>query len=219
MIINESSKLKNILEKINPSSCPFQFNLHTHTTFSDGSMTPLELIKQAADLKVKYISITDHHSTESYPVISDWIKTRISRDLYTPNLISGIEVSCLLNKCLVHVLGYGFDVNHPSIRPYTLGEAPSGSYLQASSFCKAIHKANGIVFLAHPARYRLPFNTLIEAAKINGFDGIEVWYDYNFNTTWTPSPVICSDIKNLSDKLNLLSSCGTDTHGYSLTGR
>ncbi len=37
-------------------------DLHTHTTFSDGSLTPVQLVERAEHNGVKYLSVTDHHT-------------------------------------------------------------------------------------------------------------------------------------------------------------
>ena len=73
--------------------------------------------------------------------------------------------------------------------------------------------------LAHPARYRLGFKPLMRAASALGFDGAECWYDYEMQPQWRPSPLICEHKAALALDLNLLQSCGTDSHGISLKGR
>ncbi len=74
-------------------------------------------------------------------------------------------------------------------------------------------------FLLISARYRIPFYKLIPEAKIQGIDGIEVWYDYDLNEVWNPSLFVCSEIEKLADKYSMLKTCGTDSHGLSLLGR
>ena len=72
--------------------------------------------------------------------------------------------------------------------------------LNIKSVIKAINLAGGLSFLAHPARYRIPFYKLIPEAKMQGIDGIEVWYDYELNEVWNPSLFVCSEIDKLADK-------------------
>ena len=70
--------------------------------------------------------------------------------------------------------------------------------------------------LAHPARYRLPFQRLIAAAAALGFDGAETWYDYTMGARWQATDLVCGAIaRDLADR-GLLMSCGTDTHGLDL---
>ena len=41
-------------------------DLHTHTNFSDGELSPIEIINEAIDKKIKYLSITDHDTLSGY---------------------------------------------------------------------------------------------------------------------------------------------------------
>ena len=96
-----------------------------------------------------------------------------------------------------------------------------GRYLRPVLFrvIEAIHAAGGLALLAHPARYRLPFQRMIAAAVRLGFDGAEAWYDYDMQESWQPTPLVCEAIADSLAKHGLLLSCGTDTHGFSLRGR
>ena len=203
---------------INKESCPKDINFHCHTTFSDGSLNPSDLLDQAYRNNLKYLSITDHHSVKAHIHIKKY-NLMNKYPFNSIKLVSGIEINCLLKGCLVHLLGLGIDIYHRSLYPYVQGESPVGLDLQAKSVCRAINDAGGLSFLAHPARYRIPFNDLINEALSIGIDGIEVWYDYSLQKIWEPSLFICEKIDLLANKYNLLKSCGTDSHGYSLLGR
>ena len=136
-----------------------------------------------------------------------------------PNFWTGIEITCLLKGCLVHVLGLGFDLASPYLDKYKNNKSVLGSDLLASTVVNCIHMAKGIAILAHPARYKIPFKPLInEAANLN-FDGVETWYDYERSSTWKPSEFVCESIYKQANLLNLSSTCGTDTHGMSLLRR
>ena len=211
--------LKQVIGLIRSDSCPYDINLHTHTICSDGSLSPSELIFQATNHNLKHLSVTDHHSIKAYSEMYTWLN--VHRNYYNelPHLWSGIEISCILKKCLVHVLGLGFDLSHQSLHPYITGQSVIGKHLSAEYVVEAIHNAGGLVILAHPARYRIHFDQLIiEAAKLN-FDGVETWYDYDFNNYWQISDFICRSIYRKTKELKLLSTCGTDTHGNSLLCR
>ena len=212
------NELIDLTSKIDKFSCPHIINFHCHTKFSDGSMSPEDLLDQAFHNKLQFLSITDHHSIMAHQYISD--NNLLNK--YPSNsikLIPGIEINCLLKGCLVHVLGLGINIKSESLSPYILGESPIGNDLQIKSVTKAIDIAGGLSFLAHPARYRIPFNILIPEAYKNNVDGIEVWYDYNLNHIWKASSFVCNEINKLTDKYSMLKSCGTDSHGFSLLGR
>ena len=82
-----------------------KFDLHTHTTFSDGSSTPQGLFEAAKVVGLSGLSITDHDTVDAY------------FHLPTTDLILGIgvEFSAFLNQESVHVLGYDFILDHKEI--------------------------------------------------------------------------------------------------------
>ncbi|CAB4996460.1 unannotated protein [freshwater metagenome] len=85
-------------------------DLHTHTTCSDGTDTPRELINKALSQGVKVLAITDHDTT------SGWNEARQSLrgDL---DLVLGAEISCLTHDGIsVHMLGLLFDEKNAAIQ-------------------------------------------------------------------------------------------------------
>ncbi len=212
-------ELLTILKSITVNSCPKNINLHCHTIYSDGSMEPEDLFLQACDLGLEHLAITDHHNIQAYNEIKNTLLPKFSLGRKHPYLWSGIEISSLLNNCLVHILGLGFDHSHRSLKPYINGEAPVGHLLSADSVINAIHDSGGLAILAHPARYRLPYDFLIDKANQLGIDGIETWYDYDYKTKWSASQFICEKIHLKILEYNLLSTCGTDSHGFDLKSR
>jgi predicted metal-dependent phosphoesterase TrpH len=83
------------------------FDLHSHTTFSDGSLTPQELISRAVENGVDVLAITDHDTLDAYrdtPLEQDNIK-----------LIPGIELSTQWGSTGIHVLGLNIDPGSDSI--------------------------------------------------------------------------------------------------------
>ena len=211
--------LKAVLEQVGPSSCPTTHNFHCHTVCSDGSLEPLELIQQATELGLQHLAVTDHHSSQAHREIRAWLNQQRGAGAVCPMVWSGMEISALLKGCLVHVLALGFELHHPALQPYNRGDAVVGEPLRAEAVVKAIHAAGGLAILAHPARYRLDHDVLINEAARLGFDGGEAWYDYDMQTTWSASPLICDSIDRQLGNLGLLRTCGTDTHGIDLRGR
>ncbi|MEY4431801.1 MAG: hypothetical protein RLZZ533_1737 [Cyanobacteriota bacterium] len=211
--------LRPVLEQVHPGSCPTQLNFHCHTTCSDGSLQPHQLGRQAQGIGLQHLAVTDHHSVAAFEPLSAWFEQRRERGETVPTLWSGIEISCLLEGCLVHVLALGFDRSSPALEPYTQGQAAIGDALQASEVRRRIHGADGLALLAHPGRYRLPFQRLIDAARQQGFDGAEAYYDYGMQARWAPTPHVCDAIAAQLARHGLLRSCGTDTHGLELHGR
>lgn len=211
--------LATVLRSVGPESCPAQFNFHCHTLCSDGSLDPLVLARQAQDLGLQQMAVTDHHSLAAHDPIAACFAERQQRGERVPTLWRGVEISCLLEGCLVHVLALGFEEQHESLHPYLQGAAVVGPGLQARAVLEAIHWAGGLALLAHPARYRLPHTRLIAAAADLGFDGAEAWYDYSMEGDWRPTPLVCEAIAADLARRGLLSSCGTDSHGFNLFAR
>ena len=218
-VTHDQHPLRAVLNSIGPDSCPGLLNFHCHTVCSDGSLEPVALIEQATARKLRHIAVTDHHSIAAYVPMVDWLDRARDRGECTPTLWSGMEISCILRGCLVHVLALGFRPGDPALLPYSSGDAAVGAPLRAGEVCKAIHLAGGLAILAHPGRYRLGFSVLIDAAAELGFDGGEAWYDYDMQQRWEPTPLICDSIDKQLKNLGLLRTCGTDTHGVDLKGR
>ena len=218
-VTHDQHPLRAVLNSIGPDSCPGLLNFHCHTVCSDGSLEPVALIEQATARKLSHIAVTDHHSIAAYVPMVDWLDRARDRGECTPTLWSGMEISCILRGCLVHVLALGFRPGDPALLPYSSGDAAVGAPLRAGEVCKAIHLAGGLAILAHPGRYRLGFSVLIDAAAELGFDGGEAWYDYDMQQRWAPTPLICESIDKQLKNLGLLRTCGTDTHGVDLEGR
>ena len=215
----EQHSLIPILQSVGPDSCPGSLNFHCHTQCSDGSLEPLALIEQAQTLGLAHLAVTDHHSTAAFLPMQQWIETQRQLGKSVPKLWTGMEISCLLKGCLVHVLALGFDLGHRALHIYNQGDAVVGEPLRADAVVKAIHAAGGLAILAHPARYRLGHAVLIEAATAIGIDGGEAWYDYDMQAQWQATPMVCDSIDLQLKNLGLLRTCGTDTHGHDLKGR
>lgn len=79
-------------------------DLHIHSSFSDGSLTPNEIIQLAIKKDIRYISITDHDSIEAYNNITD--------NLSNINIIPGVEISSRYYEQEVHILGYYINIKN-----------------------------------------------------------------------------------------------------------
>ena len=70
------------------------YDLHTHTTLSDGEMLPIELIRRMAVLEYDTVAITDHADSSNLETLLDAIpKVRESADIYGIRLLSGVELT------------------------------------------------------------------------------------------------------------------------------
>ncbi len=87
-----------------------KIDLHMHSTVSDGTDTPEELLEQVRNAGIELFALTDHDTAEGC--------VRIRKVLHAddPLLLSGIEFSCRDEEGKYHILGYGFDPDSPSVR-------------------------------------------------------------------------------------------------------
>ena len=87
-------------------------DFHTHTTASDGALSPAELVAQAAGRNVDLLAITDNDTVAGYlAVAGDY--THIPPAM---RIIPGIEFSCRWSGTTIHVLGLDMDVTAPAMR-------------------------------------------------------------------------------------------------------
>ncbi|MEG3438642.1 PHP domain-containing protein [Pannus brasiliensis CCIBt3594] len=208
------SRLKAVWSTITADSCPRDYNFHLHTRCSDGQLTPEEVIQQAVRIGLQGLAITDHHSIEGYRRARQWL------DRYpegsSPHLWTGIEITSQLLDTRVHILGYGFDPEHPVLEPYLQGTRPEGENALAGTVIECLHRAGGLVILAHPFRYRLPAKDAIAATVNEGIDGIEAFYAYDNPKPWRTSQPESDRALEFARKYELFTTCGTDSHGVSI---
>ena len=87
-----------------------RIDLHMHSTISDGTLTPKEIIDEAVKNGVDTISICDHDSLDAYTEeLFEYAKKN------NINLIKGLEISTQ-GEVGVHVLGYNIDLNNQELK-------------------------------------------------------------------------------------------------------
>ena len=88
----------------------FRADLHCHSTCSDGSLSPEQLVAHAYEIGLKGLSITDHDTVDAYPNAEE-----VGKQLGV-RVLPGVEFSAQLQGRGVHVLGYAFEANHQSLQ-------------------------------------------------------------------------------------------------------
>ncbi|MFT3707547.1 MAG: PHP domain-containing protein [Archangium sp.] len=88
-------------------------DLHSHTTASDGQYAPVEQVALAAKAGVKVLAVTDHDTVAGLAACTAAAQTHGMR------LVPGIEISCVLNRREVHVLGHFVNAAEPGLLAYT----------------------------------------------------------------------------------------------------
>lgn len=117
-------------------------DMHTHTNFSDGDLSPEELIALAIEKNIGTISITDHDTIEGIKSVdknADLIKKSKIK------IIDGIELSAKTTKGRMHILGYGFDLNNETLNK-KMSDLKSNSINSVLSIMEQIKRDYNIIF-------------------------------------------------------------------------
>lgn len=85
------------------------FDLHLHTTASDGSLSPIALLDRAQQSRIDVVAITDHDTVAG--VLEAQRYTDANPD--TPILVTGVEFSCRWVNLPVHVVGLNMQIEDP----------------------------------------------------------------------------------------------------------
>lgn len=191
-------------------------DFHIHSTASDGSCTPKEIVNMAKKRHIDIISLTDHNTINGLnEAISYGNEIGIK-------VIPGVELSTRYNDTRVHVLGYFKDDSYKDellfevlryVKLRKISEVKKllrgyfTSYYRRNTLCvengiELLRFFGATVVLAHPVLLpREDFNKIIDM----GFDGIEAKY---FSNTEEDTHYFI----NISKARNLFYTAGSDFH-------
>lgn len=246
------------------------YDLHTHSTASDGSLMPEALVARAIDHNVDVLALTDHDGTEG---INAAQKAAEGTAL---QLIAGVELSVSWGSRTVHIVGLNIDINNErlqeglsQLREYRIGRAQEiakrlakagieralegareyasdvmlgrvhfaqflvkqglakdnndvfkrflvrgkpgyvpGKWADFEQAMSWITDAGGQAVIAHPARYKMTATKLARLTaefKELGGAAIEV-------VSGRQHPEEIKTLARLTNKFELLASCGSDFH-------
>ncbi|WP_234479919.1 PHP domain-containing protein [Erwinia sp. S38] len=117
------------------SSFPI-FDLHSHTTASDGLLTPEQLVLRAVEHRVGVLAVTDHDTTDGVQPARE----AIERHQLPLQLIAGVEVSSLWENHEIHIVGLGVDITHPGLVTF-LAEQGERRMARARMIAERLEKA------------------------------------------------------------------------------
>ena len=80
-------------------------DLHMHSYYSDGTMSPREIVEDAKKRNVQLIAITDHNVLDSYTELKE------AAEEFGINVLRGVEISSIINGEQFHILAYNFEDN------------------------------------------------------------------------------------------------------------
>jgi len=86
-----------------------RFDLHVHSTASDGTLTPRQLVESSVCQGLSALAITDHDSIEG---VDEALKAAAETNLM---IIPGVELSASWNDIDLHILGYFIDPANPAL--------------------------------------------------------------------------------------------------------
>ena len=112
-------------------------DLHAHTNYSDGELSPDELIKLAINNNISTLAITDHDTIDGLKNI-----TYRSKNI---NVINGIELSAKVDVGTMHILGYDIDTQNKDLNN-KLVELKDNSVNSVLSVIEQIKKDYNIFF-------------------------------------------------------------------------
>jgi len=79
-----------------------RIDLHTHSTASDGTTTPSDLVREARAAGLDVVALTDHDTTAGWAAAAEALPPGLS-------LVRGAEISCIRDGISLHLLAYLFD--------------------------------------------------------------------------------------------------------------
>ncbi|MFF9431976.1 PHP domain-containing protein [Streptomyces sp. NPDC014746] len=85
-----------------------RIDLHTHSTASDGTDSPAELVRNAAEAGLDVVALTDHDTTRGHAEAIAALPAGLT-------LVTGAELSCRMDGIGLHMLAYLFDPEEPTL--------------------------------------------------------------------------------------------------------
>lgn len=84
-----------------------RIDLHTHSTASDGSMSPAELVRHAMNAGLRAVALTDHDTTDGLA------EARLEAENIGIELVCGVELAAWQDKTELHIVGLDVDDTQP----------------------------------------------------------------------------------------------------------
>lgn len=108
-----------------------RYDLHSHSTWSDGVLSPADLVTRAAGRGVDVLALTDHDETGGL------VDARAAADVAGIRLINGAEISVSWANQTIHVVGLAIDPQAPALRD-GLASIRAGRTLRARKMADAL---------------------------------------------------------------------------------
>ncbi|MED5525808.1 RNase RNM [Gallaecimonas pentaromativorans] len=164
-------------------------DLHSHTHFSDGRLSPTELVNRALERRVTHLAITDHDS------VSGLNEAQAAASGTELTVINGIEFSTCWKNKEIHIVGLWVDPSHPGLLALIDAQAERRE-ARGEEIARRLEKARipdalagarryageGTLTRAHFAQY------LLELGKATSMQGVFKKYMTRGNPGYVPPP-------------------------------
>lgn len=187
-------------------------DLHLHTTYSDGADSLIDVLKKAEELKLEYISITDHDTCEGYKELE---KLDV-KQYYTGKIIKGVEIKCAYQKRLIEILGYNVDTEVINNYMDKFHEEYSKEKLQRKYFDILYDRCVNILNLTLLPKEKITFDPKTDWASVTIYKEIksheenkeklpeDMWQEFNtFSKKYCGNPNYVLYIDKSQDYLSL----------------
>lgn len=167
-----------------------KYDLHSHTTCSDGRLTPADLLDRAVEKGVDVLAITDHDTVKALSVARKYIE----QNQLPIQLVNGVELSTTWHNFEIHIVGLNVDDNNSEFIERLEGQISYrkerakeiGRRLEKAgivdAYENAVRIANGAaISRSHYAKY------LIELGKASNFGEVFKKYMKRGKTGYVPS--------------------------------
>ena len=117
-------------------------DLHSHTNYSDGELSPMDLIRHAIECRIKTLAITDHDTLNGIKSINRSDKLIVDSGI---KIIDGIELTAQPIKGTMHILGYNIDKDNKELNEI-MTKLKNSSTNRTLSIMEQIKRDYGIIF-------------------------------------------------------------------------
>ena len=85
-------------------------DLHNHSYYSDGVLSPREVVRLASSAGCDLFSLTDHDTTNGL------VEAKLEADKLGLNLVNGVEISAFWRNSAIHIVGLGIDIDNDMLQ-------------------------------------------------------------------------------------------------------
>jgi len=87
-----------------------KIDLHNHSYYSDGFLSPREVVKLASKANCSLFSLTDHDTTDGL------IEAQLESNKLDLNFINGVEISAFWRNSAIHIIGLGIEIDNDMLQ-------------------------------------------------------------------------------------------------------